>query len=273
LVIEHDGLLLGIEAPSAAPPETERAIAVTLAGAGPDAEVVAELVVNGSRTGTLTARRAEDGTGNGFVVALPPFAAGHRVDLTIVATSEKRRVPNAGDEDLARLAFEIERPLVRAPAPEPVTVEDLLPDRERAAARGLVDRLAERGIANQADLLAAGMVVFTDLTADERRMLHDLTAHAALGLVAEPAKRRRLIAASLDSPAAIAAEPLAALEARLAPAIDRARVQELHRVASAQVAFLNSFAAGAEATASAPGSPARRCGCEDCEAATSVVIR
>jgi hypothetical protein len=72
---------------------------------------------------------------------------------------------------------------------------------------------------------------------------------------------------------AIAAVPLIEFRNAVADSsLTRPRAEEVHRAASAQAAFLNGLSTASYASTSTPltaAQPAVRCGCEDCEAATS----
>ena len=271
--IENDGLLLTVEVPSSPLAGVELEIRLALAPAAPDARILIDLSVNGGRAQQPVVRRVSPDAGD-FMFELPGFDAGAEVAVGIAGLSNGKRVPAEGDDDSARFVLAVPAGLVlpeQSAAAPPVRA--LLPAGDVLAAEVLVQRLVERGIVTGGDLLAAGAAAFSGLTLAESETLRTMTAHAALESVTDdPTVRRALIAAGLLTPSALAAQSPAALRENLGSEIEPERVEAIHRVASAQVAFLNHVAAadGRVLHAALPeGGPGGRCGCEDCEAATS----
>ena len=267
--IENEGLVLTIEAPLSPAADRPFAVPLSLDPAGPDARIEASIKRNEGPVELLIVERTTGASGD-FTLRVGACAPDDEVTIELTAFDAEHRVPAVGDEERALLRFHFppKRPAVDMPVTEPI--DALLPADDLPAADGLLRRLTDRGIETSADVVAAGDTLLTDVPAAEHDMARLLAAHATLSLTAlDTDERSALIAAGFPTPVALAATPLPTLRQRLQGVMSAERVETLRSTASAQVAFARHTATGSAGVLDGEGGPAGRCGCGDCEAATS----
>ena len=198
-----------------------------------------------------------------FTVRLPALDGGDEITVEIASRAD-------GEPEPARdgAVFHVRGGEPPRPDTHPEELGVLLPEGERERARDAIRSLSRRGIRSATDLLANTHAV-EELPGPQRRIVRKLAAHAALALTTDDAAaRKELIAAGYGTPSEIAATPVVELHSQM-PKLSFEHLKEIHRIAATQTMFLAGLQSAPNPIAGLTPGPDGRCGCEDCEAATS----